>query len=107
MNNNGMGESFCSKKIILLFPDTLLKTILIKVFKCKLSFRLDERLDSEVIEELLFLLSPYVLLRPAQWVLQLLITKHKVSILNKMEYYTRIATSAASISESNYIIFFY
>jgi len=40
--------------------------------------RLDDRLESEHIEDLLLLVSPYTLLKPAQWILQLLVTKYKV-----------------------------
>jgi len=39
---------------------------------------LGESLESEVIEDLLFLISPFTLLKPAQWILQLLVTRHKV-----------------------------
>ena len=46
-------------------------------------FRADLRTEcenvSETLEDLLLLLSPYVLLKPAQWVLQFLVTTHKVS----------------------------
>jgi hypothetical protein len=40
--------------------------------------RLDDRLESECVEELLFLLSSYLLMKPAQWVLQYMVIKHKV-----------------------------
>ena len=47
-------------------------------------FRIEkEKLESENIEELLFLLSPYLLMKPAQWVLQYLVIKNKVSAVNR------------------------
>ena len=39
-----------------------------------------DQLESELVEDLLFLLSPFTLVKPAQWVLQFLVTKYKVII---------------------------
>ena len=54
-------------------------------------FRLGGKLESEMIEELLFLLSPYTLLKSTQWILQYLVIKYKVRLINEEIFFWHIA----------------